>query len=94
VEYPQLRGLGVQLIKRQAQIAQQRKQILNPEPARQANFLVGNNLRLPLRREICDGVLALETFCHIPPNEKEQLLQGVFHLLKPGGSWSLSMAIY
>jgi cyclopropane fatty-acyl-phospholipid synthase-like methyltransferase len=85
VEEPRLRVVGVQLVKRQAQVAQRRKQVLTAAVAQRANFLVSNNLRLPLRHEICDGVLAIETFCHIPPPEKKQLLQGVFHLLKPGG---------
>jgi SAM-dependent methyltransferase len=84
-EHAQLRGVGVQLIRRQAQVAQQRKQVLKPETARRVNFLVGNNLRLPLKHEICEGVLAIETFCHIPAGEKEKLLRGVFDLLKPGG---------
>lgn len=85
VENPRLRVVGVQLVKRQAQVAQRRKQALTAAVAQRANFLVGNNLRLPLRHEICEGVLAIETFCHIPPREKKPLLQGVFHLLKPGG---------
>lgn len=85
VEDPRLRVVGVQLVKRQAQVAQRRKQVLTAAVAQRAHFLVGNNLRLPFHHEICYGVLAIETFCYIPLPEKKQLLQGVFHLLKPGG---------
>jgi cyclopropane fatty-acyl-phospholipid synthase-like methyltransferase len=84
-EYPHLRVLGVQLMKRQVEVAQRRKQFLDPEAASRISFFNGNNLRLPLRRQSCDGVMAIETFCHIPPGEKGKLLQGVYHLLKPGG---------
>lgn len=84
-EYPHLRIVGMQLMKGQVAVAQRRKQCLTSEAAERINFVNGNNLRLPLQSECCDGVMAIETFCHIPPGEKEKLLRGVYQVLKPGG---------
>ena len=53
--------------------------------AMNSEFLIGNCLHLPYESSYFDGIVAIETFCHIPPEDKLKLLQGCVRVLAPGG---------
>ena len=53
--------------------------------ATNSEFLLGNILHLPYESRYFDGIVAIETFCHIPPEDKPKLLQGCLRVLAPGG---------
>jgi ubiquinone/menaquinone biosynthesis C-methylase UbiE len=50
-----------------------------------ARLIVGDCLNLPYKSDYFDGIIAIETFCHIDPEAKPSLLQGLFRVLAPGG---------
>jgi SAM-dependent methyltransferase len=53
--------------------------------ARNSEFVIGNFLHLPYRSGQFDGLLAIESLCHVPPEEKLSLLKGCIRVLVPGG---------
>ena len=73
---------GISIVSEQLRLAKLRSRKLG---ALNSYFLVGDCLYLPYESSCFDGIIAIETFCHIPPESKQNLLQGLFRVLTPGG---------
>ena len=72
---------GISIVSKQTNFAKLRNKKLG---ATNSNFLVGNFLNLPYELGSFDGIIAIETFSHIPPENKLKLLQGLIRVLTPG----------
>jgi SAM-dependent methyltransferase len=73
---------GISIVARQIRLAGLRCRKLG---AAKTEFLVGDCLHLPYESGYFDGIVAIETFCHIPRQDKSQLLQSCIRVLTPGG---------
>jgi ubiquinone/menaquinone biosynthesis C-methylase UbiE len=73
---------GVSIVSEQIRLADLRCKKLD---AASSNFLIANFLHLPYQSGYFDGIVAIEAFCHIPPQDKPKLLQDCFRVLTPGG---------
>jgi SAM-dependent methyltransferase len=73
---------GISIVSEQLRLAKLRSIKLG---ALNSYFSVGDCLYLPYESSCFDGIIAIETFCHIPPESKQNLLQGLFRVLAPGG---------
>ena len=73
---------GISIVADQIRLAGQRCRMLG---ASNSEFLIGNYLHLPYQSGYFDGIVAIETFCYIPLEDKLKLLQGCLRVLKPGG---------
>ena len=73
---------GISIVSKQIKVARLRSKKFG---AINSNFLVGNLLDLPYQLGTFDGIIAIESFCHITPENKLNLLQGLIRILKPGG---------
>lgn len=73
---------GISIVAGQIKVAVLRSRVLGASNCR---FLVGDCLDLPYRLGSFDGVIAIETFCHVPPEDKLNLLEGLFRVLTRGG---------
>ncbi|MFQ5923304.1 MAG: class I SAM-dependent methyltransferase [Anaerolineales bacterium] len=73
---------GISIVADQIRLASLRCRRLG---AAHIEFLIGNSLHLPYKSSFFDGILAIETFCHIPPQDKSRLLKGCIRVLAPGG---------
>ena len=73
---------GISIVPKQIQVAKNRSRKLG---AINSNFLVGNFLNLPYESDHFKAITAFETLCHIPPDNKLNLLQGLLRIMTPGG---------
>lgn len=54
------------------------------------NFVLGNGLLLPIKRNSVDVVISFETIEHVPMNEQKAFVAEVYRVLKPGGTFLCS----
>jgi ubiquinone/menaquinone biosynthesis C-methylase UbiE len=73
---------GISIVSKQIKAARLRCRNLG---AINSQSIVGNFLNLPYASNYFKGIIALETLCHVPPEDKLNLLQGLFRVLTPGG---------
>ena len=73
---------GISIVADQVKLASRRCRKLG---ATKSEFLIGDCLHLPYESSYFDGIVAIETFCHIPPEDKLNLLQGCVRVLAQGG---------
>lgn len=73
---------GISIVAGQVRLASLRCAKLG---ALNSEFLVGDCLHLPYESGRFSGIIAIETFCHIPPVDKLELLRGCARVLLPGG---------
>ncbi len=72
---------GISIVANQIRLAGPRCRKLG---AMNSEFLIGNCLQLPYESSYFDGIVAIETFCHIPPEDKPRLLKSCMRVLVPG----------
>lgn len=73
---------GISIVPKQIKVATSRSKKFG---GINSSFVAGNFLKLPYKSDIFDGILAFESLCHIPPQNKFSLLYGLNRALKPGG---------
>lgn len=74
--------LGISIVSKQTKVANVRGKKLG---GTNSSFQVGNFLDLPYKSATFNGIIAIESFGHIPPANKLNLLKEMIRVLKPGG---------
>jgi len=81
-KYPQVHFTGVTLSAGQISTARKRAQTAKIS---NVTYTKANYMKLPFADETFDGILGIETFCHVDDRDKKQLLRELFRVLKRKG---------
>lgn len=78
---PGIKFIGVTLSKGQITTAQNRAHNAKQD---NINLMLANYLNLPFGKNTFNGILGIETFCHVPDKNKPQLIKELYRVLQKG----------
>lgn len=87
--FPKVQFIGVSLSPGQISSAQKRAQKAGRD---NVNYQIANYLSLPFANESFNGIMGIETFCHIEDKDKGRLFAELKRVLKIGGKIVISDA--